>query len=173
MLLIPFVGDVAVSVQRRGHRRRNYGGRRRWAQKASGAAGQVRSEIAHDRRRGAEAGKRPALRARALFSAVTVVPRVYAPPRRPSLGFAGVLSNVGGLTNPSVRLSCDNIHSCALAFFYSARKHRGRREKHALQRRPLRRAARYSKHVYRREEGRLNSGTRAGQSRQVSAQAKC
>ena len=42
----------------------------------------MRSAIADDRRRGAEAGKRPALRARALFSAVTVVPRVCAPPCR-------------------------------------------------------------------------------------------
>ena len=72
-------------------------------QNASGAAGQVRSAIADDLRRGAVADKRPALRARALFSAVTVVPRVCAPPRRPPLGFFwGVLSAVGGLTSSSV-----------------------------------------------------------------------
>ena len=110
VLLIPFVGDVEENVQQREHRRRNCGGRRRWTQNARGAAGQGRSAVADDRRRGAEAGKRPTLRARALFSAVTVVPRVCAPPRRPPFGFAGALSDVGGLTSYSVRLPCANIH---------------------------------------------------------------
>ena len=46
-------------------------------------AGKVRSGIADDRRGGAEAGKRPALKARSMFSAVTIVARVCALPRRP------------------------------------------------------------------------------------------
>ena len=57
--------------------------------------------------------------------------------------------------------------SFALALFHSARKHRERREKHALQRRPLRGAPRCSKHVYKQKQGRLDSGTRAEWPRQV------
>ena len=82
LMFVSVVGDVEGTSWRRECRRWTGGGRRRWTENAGGAAGQVRSAVADDRRRGAEAGKRPALVARGLFSTVTVVPRVCAPPRR-------------------------------------------------------------------------------------------
>ena len=56
----------------------------------------MRSALADDRRRGAEAGKRPALKARSLFSAVIIVPRVCALPHRPPLYYAGGSGDVEG-----------------------------------------------------------------------------
>ena len=60
-------------------------------------AGEVRSAVADDRRRGAGSGKRSGLVARGLISTVTVVPRDCAPPRRSSSRHAGDLCDVEGI----------------------------------------------------------------------------
>ena len=83
MLSVPLSEDARGTARRCGDRCRKDGGRWRWTENARGAAGEERSALADDRRRGAEAGKRPALTARALILTVTVVPRVCAPPRGP------------------------------------------------------------------------------------------
>ena len=96
-MLIPVVGDVEGTSGRRGCRRWACGGRSRWTENAGDAAGEVRSAIAEDRRRGAGSGKRPALVARGLISTVTVVPRVCAPPRRSFSRHAGDFCDVEGI----------------------------------------------------------------------------
>ena len=164
MLPIQFGGDVEGDVQQRGHRRRNCGGRRRWTQNARGAAGQVRSAFADDRRRGAEAGKRPALRARALFSAVTVVPPVSTrrPVDRLSASRASGASQLTG-SDLYVLISI----SLALAFFPLGEKtSRGTREAcPPASTSPL--TVVLIKHVYWQEQGHLDPGTRAEWPRQI------
>ena len=96
MLSVPLSEDARGTARRRGDRCRKDGGRWRWTENARGAAGEERSAVADDRRRGAEAGKRPALEARSLFLAVTVVPRVCALPHRPPLYYAGGSGDIEG-----------------------------------------------------------------------------
>ena len=96
VMLVPVVGDVEGTSERRGIRCWTGGGRRRWAENANCAAGEGRSAVAGDRRRGAEADKRPALVARGLISTVTIVPRVCAPPRRPPSRCTSDFGALGG-----------------------------------------------------------------------------